>query len=228
MKPRYPRDPEIDRYVDTHLSYGSFEEAFDGYEDDFFQIASKDVRGSWNLFELARLTLTLERNIGRKLGIDELERIFDRSYETANSYSCINRDIEPEELFEEFIGVYRSTKVALDESLMDGMYRRAENESPPPGMHLLPKKNKQTIFLASLCYQLHLHHKGPFFLSVRSAQDFLCTLSVQTINNKMRYLLMCGIIREVEKGTLKGRIASSYEYIAHLAPDPDERDEDSG
>jgi len=224
MKHRYPRDTEIERYIDTHSTYGSFEEAFDGYEDDFLKIAHKDDRLSWNLFPIARLTLTLERNIGRKVTIKELERIFDRWRETIDYQ--LGFDLDPEGVFEEFTGIYQSTKVALDESLMDGMYRRAENELPPPGMHLLPKKNKQTVFLASLCYQLHLHHQGAFFLSVRSAQDFLNNLSVQTINNKMRYLTMCGIIREVEKGSLKGRIASSYEYIGHLSPEPEDPDED--
>ena len=222
MKLRDEGYSEINSYIDTHVTYGSFDEAFDGYEDDFLEIANRDEKLSWNLFPVARLTLTLERNIGRKVTITELERIFDRWCDNID-YE-IGFDLDRESVFEEFTAIYQSTKVALDESLMDGVYRRAENEIPPPGIDLLPKKNKQTIYLASLCYQLHLHHKGPFFLSVRTAQNFINSLSVQTINNKMRYLIMCGLIKEVEKGTLKGRIASSYEYIGHLSENTEDNE----
>ena len=92
MKHRYPRDTEIERYIDIHSTYGSFEEAFDGYEDDFLEIAHRDERLSWNLFPVARLTLTLERNIGRKVTIRELERIFDRWCETIDGELVFDLD----------------------------------------------------------------------------------------------------------------------------------------
>ena len=98
MKHRYQRDTEIERYIDTHSTYGSFEEAFDGYEDDFYKIAIRNGKATFNLFPLARLTLTIERNIGRKVNIDELERIFDRWYGIIDyERTC---DMEPDYLFE--------------------------------------------------------------------------------------------------------------------------------
>ncbi len=50
-------------------------------------------------------------------------------------------------------------------------------------------------------------------MSVRKANELLPHLSIQTINNKMRYLQAFGIIEEVLKGSLKDRKASYYEYI---------------
>lgn len=199
MKHRYAGYQEKPRYVETLDTYRSFEEAFDAYYEHIREIAFKDRKVSMNLFPLARLTLSLEKSINRKVDIDELECIFDRWYEVISEWSS---DFDESDLFEEFTGVYLSTKVALDEGLMEAAFRRAEQDQSPPGIHLLKKQNKDTILLVSLCYQLHLHHDGAFYLSVRTAQRLLPKFSVQTINNKMRYLTLCGVIREVEKGTL--------------------------
>ena len=171
-----------------------------------------------SLFPLARIAKSVERDIYRRITPDDLVLIFDLWCKISAEELLIEED-ELEDLFIDFVPIFESTKVPHDEGKWEKAVMLAKNEGIPPGFSTLPKSNEDLRVLAKLCFHLQQYAKhdinsGNLFpLSVRKANELLPHLSIQTINNKMRYLQAFGIIEEVLKGSLKDRKASYYEYI---------------
>ena len=178
-------------------------------------IPDEDWSVSKELFPLARVARTVEKKLKRKLQVFELESIYNFWAKCVEYYdSCL--DLDAEMHYITFVSVFESTKVPHNEGGWEDAVRLAFLDKNAPGFSCLPRSNNDLRILASLCYHLQRiafrKKERSFPLSVRKAREVLPHLSVQTINNKMRYLQAYGIIKEVKKGTLEGRRASYFKY----------------
>ena len=163
------------------------------------------------MFNYARIIKTIElKRINRSVTSSELESLYELWKLLAEDK--IGHDTLLYEFFTDFTSIYLSTKVPHDEGIVEEAARRAK-ESPPVK---LPMKriDKHTQFLANICLELHrLSCGGAFHLAVRKANEFIPSLSPQSINNKLRTLTFFGVLEEIEKGQLVGRKASKYRYL---------------
>jgi hypothetical protein len=221
----------IQRYQDTEdTNECSVEHLTDGIKDEDLAFVLKalvgDIRkiipeddksGAKQLFPLARIARTAERDIKRELTCDDFEEIFNL-WVRLSEESGIVFHYEVDGYFIDFIPIFESTKVPHDEGVWQDVVKRAKEEGSPPGYSKLKKKDEDLRVLANLCYYLDQvaiscgKNEG-FPLSVRKANEVLPHLSIQTINNRLRYLLFFKLLSEVSKGSAKKRKASYYRYI---------------
>jgi len=172
------------------------------------------------LFPLARIARTVERQLGRELEVVDLDEVF-----TFWGSVCDRSESESydggDDYFEDFVSIYQSTEVPHDEGLWPSVLESARENTSPPGISKILRCNSELVKLASLCYQLHLisdENNGEFYLSVRKANEILPDLSIRAVHKKMRYLQACNIIMETQKGSPTTGVASFYKYIGADTP----------
>lgn len=175
-----------------------------------------------NLFNLARGVKGWEKRMNRPYDLETLRSaVFDPWHEQAAPF--LDKGRCSDDYFAEFVAKCEKAKHPLDVISIRAVWDEVLSEplpELPSGLRAFGEAVglRQTI---ALCRKLAIIHQGkPFPLSTRKLAELLGHPNNSTAQHWMTLLKgnRVGILREVSKGRLKGRMASEYVYLLPIEP----------
>ena len=162
------------------------------------------------LFQMARGTIGLERDLGRPLTPAELAEVLNAWYDRSNpAFLTCARD----EYFAEFCRLRSYAKVALGDSPLSRAMRDSKAMAIPAECQALPEEVGR---FACVCAEMQrMAGDAPFFLSSHDT-DTAFSKSSGTTYKWIRTLMGLRILHRVECGSFAKRRASEFRYLASL------------
>jgi len=164
-----------------------------------------------SLFIYARVLLAFEATTGVKLQPADLESAFAEWWRRAKP--ILPPDAEFDEYRFLFMEACASARIPWGSNVLQQAIGRAETEPEPPECERYKSPGVRKLVI--VCWQLQrISGEDPFFLSVRSAQTILGTLSPRAAHAALNGLVRDGILVITAKGKPgKSGPATRFRYI---------------
>ncbi len=156
-------------------------------------------------FKLARLVKAREMELGVRIDLFEVHRVW-----YSLSVKFLRSDKSEEDYLMEFLQRYNCVKTP-DTDPVDLALELAAEKDPPRATLKAPEGLRNA---AKICRELARIGKGRFFLSARDLQRVLKLGDPKAAHRLLAGLQSLSVIKLVEKGSLAGRKASVYDYLA--------------
>lgn len=164
------------------------------------------------LFTLARALKTLERKRGAKMTTEDFQKAIELYHGRAQERGFLRPGFTKEDYLQELLDGFQSAKYGLGEcNKITEAWEAAKMAVPPARAENLSPDFRQLV-----CFVRELQGRAgqePFFLSVRQLQAIGGMESAMQANRRLRWLVREGYLREITKGSVKNRLASTFRFV---------------